>query len=549
MFPCGTLRSDDGCVFKFCAVGCASQTVRPMTRNAGSWRSGNGRQVLTATTPGLHPDSGQWLNTVRMDLKHFMMCATWGIPGLAALAGVAVFYAWLRHDPAADAVLLVPGLDGAPETQRVMPEVRIGDYFAQGDGVAADIPGAWPWFRGGGHDNISREPVALADRWEAAQPRTLWSIAVGEGHAGAAIRNGRVYLLDYDETLRADMLRCLSLADGREIWRRGYAVAIQRNHGMSRTVPAVTDRHVVTIGPKGHVMCVDAETGDFRWGMDLARDYGTAIPMWYAGQCPLIADGVAILAPAGETVLMMGVDCETGAIRWQTPNPDRLEMSHASIVPASFDGVRMYVYAAVGGLVGIGAEGDDLGRVLWQAPDWDRSVMVPSPVVFDDGRIFVTAGYGGGSMLLQVVRDNGNFVVQPIQTFRASQGLASEQQTPVWYDDHLFGILPNDAGPMRNQLVAVRPSDPGTFVWASGRENRFGLGPYLVADGKLYVLSDDGVLTMLKATGEGYRELGRRRILDGHDAWAPMALANGFLVLRDDTRMVCVDLRADGTAE
>jgi outer membrane protein assembly factor BamB len=37
--------------------------------------------------------------------------------------------------------------------------------------------------------------------------------------------------------------------------------------------------------------------------------------------------------------------------------------------------------------------------------------------------------------------------------------------------------------------------------------------------------------------------MGQKHILDGHDAWGPMALAGGLLVLRDSTRMVCVDLR------
>jgi len=38
---------------------------------------------------------------------------------------------------------------------------------------------------------------------------------------------------------------------------------------MSRTIPAVTENYVVTIGPKCHVMCVDAESGEFKWAIDL----------------------------------------------------------------------------------------------------------------------------------------------------------------------------------------------------------------------------------------------------------------------------------------
>ncbi len=468
----------------------------------------------------------------------------WLVPALAVLLGVAALERWLTHDPVPDLALHEPGMDGAPErSERAAEVVTIGEHFRRGDGEPAAIGGVWPQFRGENHENKYAGPTALAGRWEEDQPRILWKIEMGEGHAGPAIRNGRVYVLDYDEESGRDALRCLSLADGREIWRREYDVTVRRNHGMSRTVPAVSERHVVTLGPRGHVMCVDAESGALLWTLDLVREHGAEIPMWYTGQCPLIVDEVAILAPAGDDVLMMGVDGATGAILWQTPNTPGLGMSHSSIMPAQFDGTPMFVYAGLGGMVGVGAEGDHTGEILWHAPQWDRSVMAPAPVVFPDGRVFVTAGYGGGSMMLQVVRDGDRFRAEPLRTYRPNQGLASEQQTPVLHDGHLFGILPNDAGPLRNQLVCVHPDDPGTFVWTSGRENRFGLGPYLVADDKLYVLSDDGVLVMLQATAQGYRELGRRRLLDGHDAWGPMALVDGRLVLRDDTRMLCVDLR------
>ena len=218
-------------------------------------------------------------------------------------------------------------------------------------------------------------------------------------------------------------------------------------------------------------------------------------------------------------------------------------MSHSSITPAVIDGVSQFIYAGLGGMVGVAADGPRTGEILWFAPEWDRSVVAPSPVHLGNGRIFITAGYGGGSMLLQVTRQDETFSVETLKTFRANQGLASEQQTPLQVGDLLFGVLPNDAGPLRNQLVCVNINNVKSHLWTSGRERRFGLGPYMVADEKLYVLSDDGILHMIEITEAGYRELGRRQILDGHDAWGPMALVGGRLVLRDDTRMICVDLR------
>ncbi|MEI6915004.1 MAG: PQQ-binding-like beta-propeller repeat protein, partial [Armatimonadota bacterium] len=175
------------------------------------------------------------------------------------------------------------------------------------------VPGEWPRFRGEGFSNISSERVALATKWAVGAPPILWSLDVGEGHAGAAVSNSRAYVLDYDRQAQADVLRCLALADGRELWRYSYPVSLKRNHGMSRTVPAVSGDYVVTIGPKCNVLCANAQTGKPYWMIDLVKDYRSEIPPWYAGQCPLIDAGRAIIAPGG-TSLMIAVDCATGKV-------------------------------------------------------------------------------------------------------------------------------------------------------------------------------------------------------------------------------------------
>jgi outer membrane protein assembly factor BamB len=357
------------------------------------------------------------------------------------------------------------------------------------------------------------------------------------------VAGGRVYVLDYDETRQADSLRCLSLDDGREIWRRWYTVRLKRNHGISRTVPAVSGKHVVTIGPGCHVMCCDAGTGGFTWGIDLVREHGAEVPLWYTGQCPLVDGEQAVIAVCGPETLLMGVDLATGRIAWRTPNPLRLKMSHSSIVTATIAGVRTYVYAAVGGIVGVSAEAAGRGTLLWTSTAFDATVIAPSPVPLGDGRIFVTAGYGAGSMMLRVNRIGEAFTTEVLYRHRPAEGFACEHQTPLLYRGALIGVLPKDAGPKREELACWDPE--GRWRWSSGQTARFGLGPYLLADGKLIVLDEDGTLTMAEASTSAYVPLGSAKILDGPDAWAPMALVAGRLIARDTHTMVCVDLRRD----
>jgi len=96
---------------------------------------------------------------------------------------------------------------------------------------------------------------------------------------------------------------------------------------------------------------------------------------------------------------------------------------------------------------------------------------------------------------------------------------------------------------LRGQFVCYKPD--GALVWSSGQENRFGLGPFLLADRKFYLLGDDGVLTMIQADAAKYQQLGQARIFDGQDAWGPLALAGTRLLLRDSKRMACIEIGAD----
>jgi outer membrane protein assembly factor BamB len=463
------------------------------------------------------------------------------IPLALALIGFISIAWWITYDPVAEMVTSEPGQDNRGEGVAVNMNINIGEFFEEFESSTTTLEETWPRFRGEFYDNIVRSSVPLIDKFAPEGADIKWTAKTGEGHAGAAIFKGKVYVLDYDEELRSDMLRCFDLVDGTELWRRWYKIPVKRNHGMSRTVPAITEDYIVTIGPRSHVMCVDREDGDFRWGLNVEAEYGTEIPDWYTAQCPLIDDGKAIIAPGGKA-LMLAIDCKSGKILWETPNENQLIMSHSSIMPYEFEGVKMYVYSAIGGAVGVAAEGNNAGEVLWTALEWNHNVVAPSPLCLPDGKIFLSAGYGEGSMVLQLKKAGDLFTTEVIQKYGPKEGMACEQQTPVEFDGHLIAIQPKDAGPLRNQLICVHPDDFTNVVWSSGQTVRFGLGPFIIADGKMFILSDDGTLTIARPSAKEYIQLDQTKVLDGHDAWGPFAIADGYLVMRDAETLVCIDM-------
>ena len=454
------------------------------------------------------------------------------IPGLLAVAALAALALWLGRGPGKPLALRVPGTDRGPGGD-IGPHANpvLAGKLVRSDGQPAELPGAWPQWRGPNRDGVSTETTTLKRTWQAAEPRELWAVDVGEGYAGAAVLDGRVYVMDYDRDKRQDALRCLSLADGREIWRFAYPDSVKRNHGMSRTVPAVTNNLIVAMGPKCHVTCLNPTTGELRWGLDLVRQYGATVPPWYAGQCPLIENGVVVLAPGGKDALLLAVDGETGKELWRTPNPHGWKMTHSSVMPMEFGGQRMYVYCANNGVVGVSAKD---GSILWETTAWKISLAtVPSPLILEGGRIFFTGGYNAGSLMVQLQEENGHWAAKSLfklepETFGATQ------HTPILHDGCIYGVRAD------GKFVCLGLD--GKVVWTSDSGQQFGLGSFILADGLFFAMNDSGLLRLIEATPQRYVLLGQAQILKGRESWGPLALAGGRLIARDLTRMVCLDV-------
>ena len=475
------------------------------------------------------------------------------IPAAVAAAAIAVLVVWWTQGSSRAVVPRVSDSDLERLTrQRLAREARVripvpeaadpprdDGRMERAGGSAADLPGAWPQFRGPQRDGICRDPTPLAKTW-AKPPKVLWSRPVGEGHAGPAVLDGKVYLVDYDIERKADVVRCMSLETGKDIWAYSYPMAVKRDHGRSRTVPAVTKEFIVAIGPRCHVTCLNTEDGMPRWRIDLVARFGTTVPNWHTGQCPLIDAGRAILAPAGNAMLA-AIDCKSGKVVWHTPNPQGWRMSHSSITPMELGGRKIYVYCSSGGVVGVEAE---TGKLLWSDDSWRvRMANVPAPVPVGKGRLLLSGDYDAGARMIEL-RAEGDRIVPKTVFEKTLDEFSARHHTPILYKGHLYSVRQD------KQLACMDLS--GVVKWSSGDARQFNYGPFLIAGDRIYAMDDHGLLSLIAASPDGYEELARFQAVThahegatvpGHDAWAPMAMVGGRLLLRDLTKLVCLDVR------
>jgi len=155
----------------------------------------------------------------------------------------------------------------------------------------------------------------------------------------------------------------------------------------------------------------------------------------------------------------------------------------------------------------------------------------------DDERVFMTASYDAGSVMVRVRRSGNAFKAEPEFDMKLNEW-NSEVHTPIVHQGHLFAV-----GKKKRGLFTCLSFD-GKEVWTSEGKASFGLGSYILADGMFFVLDGDtGKLRLIEANPTRYNELACAQVLAGQEVWGPMALSDGKLVLRDLTKMMCLDVR------
>ena len=404
-------------------------------------------------------------------------------------------------------------------------------------GVSALLPATrgadWPQFRGPDRTNTSNE-TGLLRHWPAGGPKRLWSVPVEQGYAGASIAAARVYHHDYDTKKSEWIVNCRSLATGRQIWQFREPREIRPNHAITRTVPVVDGRFVISLDPKAVLHCLDSRTGKQLWRKSLVTEYQATIPSWYNGQNPLQESDRVIVATGGAAILV-ALDKATGKEIWRTPNPAGLLMSHASVMPAVLGGVRQYLYGTLAGPLGVAARD---GRLLWSFPRKFNVAVAPSPVAVDGECVFMTASYDAGCVMVRVRRAGDAFRAESVFDMQRNEW-NSEVHTPVVHQGHLFAV-----GKKKRGLFTCLGLD-GKEVWTSEGKASFGLGGFLLADGMFFVMDGNtGRLHLIEANTSAYNELASAQVLTGEEVWGPMALSEGKLVLRSLTEMICLDVRA-----
>ena len=404
-------------------------------------------------------------------------------------------------------------------------------------------------------DNPALHPplhtVPLARKWRPGGPKQLWTVQLGRGYAGAVIDRGQVFVLDRVHD-RRDVLRCLDLQTGRELWNCDWRAPGVLPWDGSRIQTAVDKDHVYCLGPMGDLYCVSRTTHRPVWSHHFRKEfYRGYVPRWGYTQVPALYDNMVIVGPMTPTVGLVAYDRKTGKLCWTSRNLGTTFFSHVSPYVTRLCGIDQVIM--LGNLnrranppAIISGVSASTGQLLWQTHTWKRYNMpIPQPVRVAPDTLFIAGGYGIGCFGLRVTRQSGLWGTQ--FTFKDDMNCTPHIHTPLLYQGYIYAQS-FDAyhNVMNNGLVCLTPG--GTLLWKSGPGQLFGSGPLLIADGLIFVLhGKTGELFLVEATPDGYHPLDHAKVLPakGGNAWAPMAISpDGKLVLRDLHEMKCLDVSA-----
>lgn len=378
----------------------------------------------------------------------------------------------------------------------------------------------WAQFLGPRRDGSSAE-TNLNLTWPETGPKKLWQMSVGVGYSSVAVVGNRLYTIGNADG--QDVVRCVDVEKGVEIWKYSYACPSPRQYPGPRATPSVSDNRVYTFSRKGHLFCLDATNGKVVWSKDVPKELGVAkLPGWELSCSPLVDGNLLLLDVGSPKGSLTAFDKTNGRVLWQAGGD---AAGYSSPVIGEIGGKRVVFNFTATNLFGVDVAN---GQVLWKFP-WvtAHNVNSPTPLIIGNN-VLICSDYGKGSALLEVAPN----AVKPVWE---EKFLGSHFSTPVLWKDHVFGMDGNISSPGALQCVNPKTKE---LKWSQKGLN----GGFVLAEGKLIVLTKAGRLSVVDADPTAFKESSVAQVLKG-ECWTAPVLAGGRLYCRAHDTLICFDLR------
>jgi outer membrane protein assembly factor BamB len=391
--------------------------------------------------------------------------------------------------------------------------------------------------------------------WPENGPEVLWTVDLGIGFGGPAIKDGRVYLLDRVDSI-GDNMRCFDLSDGEELWTFAYDAPGSVMFPGSRSVPTLDGNYIFSCGHNGDLYCIDINTHKPVWHKNVWTDFGgKELPIWAITQCPLIYGDLLILLSQAPEAGVVAYNKLTGDLQWKTRNLVNESYASPSVVKVDGEDHIVMVISSTnpighreqpqtpGNIVGIEPM---TGKILWEYNEWVCHISVPCAVDAGNNQVLVVGGYEMGAVMLKIEKKaDGTYATTEI--FKTEE-FGDQTKPPLLIDGYFYAQYGTNN--RRDGLVCM--SMDGRIIWKTKRDPDFNKGSMIYVDG--LILATDGAksLYLIEPDTSGFKPLASSELLAAKPGdermggmfatqnWGPIALSDGKLLIRDQSRLLCI---------
>lgn len=400
---------------------------------------------------------------------------------------------------------------------------------AEGDGLIASSEPGWPQWRGPRRDGVSDEK-GLLQSWPEGGPKLLWTAAgLGTGWASPIITRGTIYIAGDDGP---DLCVFALDTDGKLTWRAKNGAAWKGATPGGRASCAYSDGHIYHLNAHGRIACLEAATGREVWAANVLERFQGRNLTWAISECVLVDGANVVVTPGGRKAFMAALNRRTGETVWAGEplrEPDTERTGYASPILFRLGSRRLLVTLSLRSVVCVDA---DTGKVQWVFEHPTRyDANCATPVLCGDA-IFHTNPTRSGCALLRLAPGQDTVRYEKVWEGKVDNisGGAIFRDGLVYSSGHL-----NDGW----VCMDIRT---GEEKW---RTDALAQGSLIYADGRLYCLSEKGVVALVKAGAQAFEVCGRFQLVPGgrSDVWAHPVLLDGRLYLRYHDKLYCYDVR------
>ncbi len=389
---------------------------------------------------------------------------------------------------------------------------------------AAQATNDWPQWRGPNRDGISKE-TGLLKQWPENGPALVWkAIGAGRGYSSMSVAKGKIFTMG----LRGDReyIIAFDVATGKEVWATPHAGAYRDDRGDGpRGTPTIDGNKGYALGGNGDLSSFDTSTGRIFWTMNVLSKFGGSNIQWGISESPLVLGDKLLVNAGGPGASVVALNKKDGSLIWRSQSDSA---GYSSAIALEAGGVNQVVVFTSKRAVGLDLRD---GKLLWEYVRPSNKVANIATPVARANRVFISSDYGVGGGLVEIKAAGNGVTAQEVYF---TKEMRNHHATAILVGDHLYGFS--------SAILTAMKFDTGEVAW---KDRSVGKGSLVYADGHLYCFSENGVIGLVEASPEGYREKGRFSIKqDSLPTWSHPVVANGRLYIRDQDTIYSYDVKA-----